>query len=103
MGSATYYYTVGEFLKQKNSISSKAVRISGQVAADSVEQKPASLETKFKVTDGAESLPVAYRGVVPDNFKAGADVVVEGQLDTAGIFQARSILTKCPSKYVPKN
>ena len=40
-----------------------------------------------------------YPGVVPDLFKAGCDVVIEGKLDSAGVFQSDSMMTKCSSKY----
>ena len=101
-GAATYYYTVSELLEPGSSIYGENVRVNGQVAPGSVEQKPEGLILKFAITDGAESVPVVYHGAVPDAFKVGNNVVVEGYLDSAGIFQASTILTKCPSKYVPK-
>jgi cytochrome c-type biogenesis protein CcmE len=55
----------------------------------------------FSLVDNTRSLPVAYQGTVPDTFKPGNDVVVEGKLDSSHIFEAKSILTKCASKYVP--
>ena len=100
-GSATYYYTVSEFVTQGNSIDGRNVRINGQVVAGSVEQEVKSQTLRFTITEGAQNLPVVYHGVVPDAFKTGIEVVVEGHLDL-GIFQANSILTKCPSKYVPQ-
>jgi cytochrome c-type biogenesis protein CcmE len=48
-------------------------------------------------------MPVSYRGTVPDLFKAGADVVVEGKLNAAGTFEADVLLTKCASKYDAKH
>jgi len=102
--SATYYYEVGELLEQGSSIYDENVRVSGQVAPGSLEQESAGGVMRFIIIDieGEESLAVVYQGVVPDTFKVGGDVVVEGYLDSSGIFQANTILTKCPSKYVPK-
>ncbi len=49
------------------------------------------------------SVPVVYRGSVPDLFKVGREVRVEGRLRN-GVFVAKkdSLRTKCPSKYVAK-
>ncbi len=99
--SATYYYTVSELLEQGSSIYGENVRINGQVTPGSVEQEPGGLILRFTIIDGEKSLPVIYQGVVPDAFKVGNEVVVEGHLNSASIFQASTILTKCPSKYVP--
>jgi cytochrome c-type biogenesis protein CcmE len=53
--------------------------------------------------DGSTAVSVLYRGSVPDLFKAGRDVVVDGRLRN-GTFVAEpgSMITKCPSKYSPK-
>ncbi len=100
--SVTYYSTVSELVEKEDSIYGKNVRVNGEVAPDSVDWDPKSLILRFTIADEGESLPVIYQGVVPDAFKAGADVVVEGKLDSDGIFQANTLLTKCPSRYVPE-
>ena len=53
---------------------------------------------------GMASVPVVYKGSVPDLFKTGREVVVDGKLQN-GMFVAVSntLVTKCPSKYAPKN
>jgi cytochrome c-type biogenesis protein CcmE len=62
---------------------------------------------RFAVTDigkeHAASVPVVYRGSVPDLFKVGRDVVVDGRY-RHGVFVAKrnTLVTKCPSKYSPK-
>jgi cytochrome c-type biogenesis protein CcmE len=43
-----------------------------------------------------------YRGVVPDTFKTGGEVVATGKLGVGGMLQAESIMAKCPSKYEAK-
>lgn len=97
--SASYSYTVAEFLELRDSTQDQLIRLSGLVAPGSVEQKGRSL--KFDVTDGELSVPVVYDGVVPDTFKAGGEVTVEGKVDGAGVFVAQAVMPKCPSKYVP--
>ncbi len=102
--AATYYYEVSELLEQGSSIYDENVRVNGQVVPGSIEQAAQGTILRFTMTDvdGEESLPVVYQGVVPDAFKVGNEVVVEGQLDSAGIFQAHTLMPKCPSKYVPE-
>jgi cytochrome c-type biogenesis protein CcmE len=60
---------------------------------------------RFRLQDvaGSASVPVVYRGSVPDLFKVGREVRLEGRLQS-GVFVAKpdSLRTKCPSKYTPK-
>jgi cytochrome c-type biogenesis protein CcmE len=98
-GAATYYLTVSEFLEQGSYIYGENMRVNGQVVAGSVEQK--GLMLRFTISEGGKNLPVVYEGVVPDTFKVGSDVVVEGKLNPDGIFEAHTLMPKCPARYVP--
>lgn len=102
--SATYFLTVGELMEQGSSVYGENVRINGEVAPGSVEQESGSFVLRFTIVDveGEESLPVVYQGVVPDTFKAGNAVVVEGQINPDGVFQAHTLMPVCPSRYVPE-
>jgi cytochrome c-type biogenesis protein CcmE len=100
--SATYYYTVSELIEQGSSVYDENVRVNGTVSPGSVEQEAGGRNLKFAIAEGTENLSVVYRGIVPDSFKVASEVVIEGYLDSSGIFQANTILTKCPSRYVPK-
>ena len=51
------------------------------------------------MTDGARTFPVVYRGIAPDTFTDGVDVVVEGRMQSDGTFQATTLLAKCASRY----
>jgi cytochrome c-type biogenesis protein CcmE len=59
---------------------------------------------RFRVADihGHTSVPVVYRGSVPDQFKVTRHIVVDGRY-THGTFVAKrnTLVTKCPSKYAP--
>ena len=55
----------------------------------------------FKVTDLAQSVPVRFRGLVPDLFREGQGVVAEGQLDAEGVFVASNVLAKHDENYMP--
>jgi cytochrome c-type biogenesis protein CcmE len=45
---------------------------------------------------------VRYQGLTPDNFEEDREVVVEGRLGPAGVFQADTLMTRCESKYQAK-
>jgi cytochrome c-type biogenesis protein CcmE len=61
------------------------------------------LRFRLRDIDGNATVNVVYRGSVPDLFEAGRNVYMRGEL-TNGVFVAErdSLVTKCPSKYVPK-
>jgi cytochrome c-type biogenesis protein CcmE len=95
--SAQYYMTVSE-LRACTSCGAQTVRVAGVVAADGLIRDDAHQIIHFVVKDSGGTLPVEYGGVVPDVFKPGVQVVVEGHL-TNGLFKASSLLAKCPSKF----
>lgn len=96
--NAVYYMTVPE-LKHCTICTTQAVRVAGVVQAGSVVRNDSNDLIKFVITDGNQSLPVTYSGVVPDIFRPGIQVVVEGHYTGQGPFQAQTLLAKCPSKF----
>ncbi len=103
IGASTTNYTVSELAEQGSSIYGDTVRVNGLVVAGSVQQEAQGRILRFSIVDagGQGSLPVFYQGVVPDTFKVGNEVVLEGQLNSDGVFQAGTLMPKCPSKYEP--
>ena len=99
-GTTMYYLTVSEIKAKGDSIYTEAVRLGGKVEDGTIDFNRNSRVLKFTVTDGKESLPVVYSGVVPDAFKPDADVILEGKFNGSA-FEATTLLAKCPSKYVP--
>ena len=61
-----------------------------------------NLAVTFKVADGSATLPVSYRGILPDLFREGQGVVAEGALDASGVFRADTVLAKHDERYMPK-
>ena len=79
----------------------RLVRIGGLVAAGSVKHEADGSTLDFTVTDGRKSVPVTYRGTVPDLFREGQGVVVEGRLTSGGSFKATTLLAKHDERYMP--
>lgn len=93
-----YYLPVDDFV-QDASYQDQRVRLHGTVGEDALESSESLLSAKFDLLGESGKIRVEYDGVIPDMFQAGRDVVVEGELDDDGIFQADTLMTKCASKY----
>ena len=74
-------------------------RIGGLVVAGSLKRD--GVDVSFTVTDLAQSMPVHYRGILPDLFKEGKGVVAQGKLGSDGVFTAQEVLAKHDENYMP--
>src|ERR1700722_5771054 len=63
----------------------------------------ADLAVTFKVGDGGATLPVSFKGILPDLFREGQGAVAEGALDASGVFRADTVLAKHDETYMPKD
>ena len=81
----------------------EAVVLSGQVVPGSVQTSGEVTRFRLRDVKGSATVRVSYAGGLPDQFKAGRDLRVDGQL-RRGVFvgEPGTMVTKCPSKYVPK-
>ncbi len=77
----------------------KTFRIGGMVVMGSVKRD--GVDVAFQVTDTAKTIPVLYRGPLPDLFREGKGVVAQGTLGADGVFQAREVLAKHDENYMP--
>ena len=59
------------------------------------------LTTRFTVTDTVLSIPVIYRGILPDLFKEGRGCVAQGKIRDDGTFFADQVLAKHDENYMP--
>ena len=79
------------------------VSLVGKVVGKPTGDAHSTAGLRFRMRDikggSATAVPVVFHGTVPDLFKSGRDVVVEGRAKD-GVFVAHSLVTKCPSKYV---
>ncbi len=76
-------------------------RLGGLVEEGSVGKAADGVTVTFRVTDTAESVAVSFKGLLPDLFREGQGVVVEGQLDRNGQFVASEVLAKHGENYMP--
>ncbi len=79
----------------------KTFRIGGMVETGSVKRQPDGVTVRFIVTDTAKSVPVVYRGALPDLFREGKGVVAQGRVGPDGVFQAAEVLAKHDENYMP--
>ena len=93
--SAQYYQTIGEMRQQP---SSGDVRVLGAVQ-DDVVRSDGGLHVRFTAAEGGQTMPVDYRGTLPDIFKPGIQVVVQGRMGSDGVFHAKALEAKCPSRF----
>jgi cytochrome c-type biogenesis protein CcmE len=77
----------------------RTFRIGGMVLAGSVKRE--GVDVHFVVTDTANTMPVVYRGALPDLFREGKGVVAQGQLGPDGVFRAKEVLAKHDENYMP--
>jgi cytochrome c-type biogenesis protein CcmE len=96
--TAAYYMTIDE-LRACHACAARTVRVAGDVAPASVVRDDRTQVIRFTIAEARETMPVVYSGVVPDIFRPGITVVVEGRLGPSGTFQAQTLLAKCPSRF----
>ena len=76
-------------------------RLGGLVKDGSVKRGP-DQHVEFAVTDTNATVPVQYRGLLPDLFREGQGIVAEGTLDVGGVFRADTVLAKHDENYMPR-
>lgn len=101
--NAVYFLNVAE-AKELPKQYAKQIRLFGEVGQHDLKDETASLGVRFALHDKDDknlTVPVVFRGAVPDSFKKGIEVILEGRFEQNGNFVAASLMTKCPSKYKP--
>lgn len=100
-----YYLTPTELLakvEQDPSFHEVGVKVSGKVVPGSYHKGDQDFMHLFQVHDIEHPdvvFPVVYQNVLPDTFTDDTEVVLEGRYGEDGVFQAKTLLTKCGSRY----
>ncbi|MES2149435.1 MAG: cytochrome c maturation protein CcmE [Pseudomonadota bacterium] len=76
-------------------------RMGGMVEQGSLKRQADGVTVAFMVTDNHKSIPVNYRGILPDLFKEGKGVVAQGKLGEGSLFVAEEVLAKHDENYMP--
>ncbi|MBD3335723.1 MAG: hypothetical protein GF355_09425 [Candidatus Eisenbacteria bacterium] len=98
-GTVVYSMTVSDMLAQDETGRLQGLRVEGKVVEGTIDHRPAENYLHFSMTDGNATVPVTYRGIVPDTFGDMGEVTVEGSYEPGGEFTADFLMAKCPSKY----
>lgn len=79
----------------------RTFRVGGLVQEGTVQRESDGLTVRFVVTDTAQSIPVVYKGILPDLFKEGKGCVAQGKIGADGVFYADQVLAKHDENYMP--
>src|SRR5688500_615001 len=79
----------------------RTLRSDGVVEDGTLKRDSDGLTVRFTVTDTAASIPVVYKGILPDLFKEGRGCVAQGRIGPDGVFQAEEVLAKHDENYMP--
>ncbi|MFO1124537.1 MAG: cytochrome c maturation protein CcmE [Methylocystis sp.] len=95
-----FFYTPSELAKKQVAAGAR-LRIGGLVKEGTVVKN--GQDVNFTITDRTSDLPVSYTGLLPDLFREGQGVVVDGVLQQGGAFRADSVLAKHDERYMPRD
>ena len=84
-GNTAFFMTVPELQAQTQDLRGAALRVAGKVTADPIHWDVQQLSLAFTMGEGEARIPVRYKGVKPDMFQAGAEVIVEGRIGPDGV------------------
>jgi cytochrome c-type biogenesis protein CcmE len=102
MRDSIVFFTTPSIVAEKHVQPGKRFRLGGLVQPGSL-VRGENLSITFQVSDVSASLPVTYKGILPDLFREGQGVVAEGALDASGVFRADTVLAKHDENYMPKD
>jgi cytochrome c-type biogenesis protein CcmE len=93
-----FFYTPSDVVANK-APANQLFRVGGLVEAGSVKRE--GVRVTFRVTDTANTITVAYDGILPDLFREGKGVVAQGKIEPGGVFMASQVLAKHDENYMP--
>lgn len=97
---ASYFYTPADIAEQPVAAGQR-IRLGGLVAGGSIENG-ADGAVRFAITDRVETVPVTYKGILPDLFREEQGVIAEGAVNAAGVFVADTVLARHDETYMPR-
>jgi cytochrome c-type biogenesis protein CcmE len=95
-GATTYFYNADEVAVRTDELAGKSIRVQGTVMGEPVREGDA---LSFRIEYHCETLAVSHRGDPPELFKPGIPVVLEGELNDAGLFESDRIIIRHTNEY----
>src|SRR5664279_331199 len=102
MRDSIVFFSTPAAVAEKHIPAGKRFRLGGLVQPGSL-VRGEDLAVRFLVADDSATLPVSFKGILPDLFREGQGIVAEGALDTSGVFRADTVLAKHDETYMPKD
>jgi cytochrome c-type biogenesis protein CcmE len=99
-GNVNLYFTPTQVFNNEVP-SGRSFRIGGLVEEGSIKREKDGLTVNFVITDTHKSIPVVYKGILPDLFKEGKGVVAQGKVQANGVMVADEVLAKHDENYMP--
>jgi cytochrome c-type biogenesis protein CcmE len=96
-----YFVTPGELLARGSDAYDKPVRLGGQVVPGTVRWNADELDLRFTLQDVDGSVDVRSRKAPPAMFREGQGVIVEGKLNSSGVFESSNVMVKHSNEYRP--
>lgn len=98
-----YYVVVDECVAEADRLAGKRLRVSGRVVPGTLAVSGDRRSASFRLSGHESAIPVQCNGTLPDNLKEEMDIVVEGILQPDGRLRGDRVITRCASKYAPKD
>jgi cytochrome c-type biogenesis protein CcmE len=98
--NVSLYFTPTQ-VYNKEAPQGRSFRIGGLVEKGSLQRQTDGLTVHFNITDTTKTMPVVYKGILPDLFKEGKGVVAQGKLEADNVFHAEEVLAKHDENYMP--
>jgi len=98
--NVSLYFTPTQVFN-KEAPEGRSFRIGGLVEEGSVAREADGLTVRFVITDTHKSIPVLYKGILPDLFREGKGVVAQGMVEADGVMHASEVLAKHDENYMP--
>tara|TARA_B110001454_G_scaffold78121_1_gene75650 strand:- start:196 stop:522 length:327 start_codon:yes stop_codon:yes gene_type:complete len=95
-----YYLTPSEVIAGK-APDDREFRIGGLVVVGSFYREEGNLTSQFTLTDGAATVNVNYKGILPDLFREGQGIIARGMFNNTRVFIASEVLAKHDENYMP--
>jgi cytochrome c-type biogenesis protein CcmE len=99
-GNVNLYFTPTQVFNNE-APHGRSFRIGGLVEEGSIKREKDGLTVNFVITDTNKSIPVVYKGILPDLFKEGKGVVAQGRVEADGLMRAEEVLAKHDENYMP--